>query len=139
MFATSVFAVPVAREEALPVVMRPNPTRAGVRRAAPISSVPLIVTSDGIPVTFNPNEIGTGPGGLDSNNARRWRRPDADADLYLAKNTRSREQYQGKQFCLHGYQDFNMGSLPNSLRSLPCTDDLHRAAGMESHRLGDAT
>jgi len=39
------------------VMMRRNPTRAHIRRPRPGALVPPVVSSDGVPVTFDPDEI----------------------------------------------------------------------------------
>jgi hypothetical protein len=55
---------PVALEEALTVMMRPDPDRSDVRWAGPIARVPLVMVSHWIPVTRHPSPFWAGRGRL---------------------------------------------------------------------------
>ncbi len=92
MFKPAVFSLPVTVEESLSVVTRPHPASPWVRRPSPITFMPAIMPSDRIPVTLDPQELGSGGRRQNSNHAGRRRRPDGDPDRDL-----SAEYRQGKQ------------------------------------------
>jgi len=92
MFKPAVFSLPVTVEESLSVVTRPHPASPWVRRPSPITFMPAIMPSDWIPVTLDPQELGSGGRRQNSNHAGRRRRPDGDPDRDL-----SAEYRQGKQ------------------------------------------
>jgi hypothetical protein len=60
------------------VMMRRNPTRAPVRRSCPVSLVPFVVPSYGIPIALNPDEIRVRGRWKNANHTRGRRRPDID-------------------------------------------------------------
>jgi len=76
-------AVPIAGIKTAPIVARGNPTSASVRRAAPITFVPAIVSGNRIPITADPHEIGLRLRGHDNDGTRGWRRADLDANRNL--------------------------------------------------------
>jgi len=92
MFKPAVFSLPVTAIELPPIVMRHHPASTRVRRPSPITFMPAIVPSDRIPVTLDPQELGSGGRRQNSNHAGRRRRPDGDPDRDL-----SAEYRQGKQ------------------------------------------
>jgi len=51
---------PIAVIEPLSIVARADPASAFIRRATPITIMPAIVASGGIPVTADPDEFGSG-------------------------------------------------------------------------------
>jgi len=51
---------PIAVIEPLSIVARVDPASAFIRRATPITFMPAIVASGGIPVTADPDEFGSG-------------------------------------------------------------------------------
>ena len=76
----AVVSVPVARKKLLSVVMRPYPTSARIGRPGPVAVVPFIVISNGIPISFDPNEFGSRPRRDHMNYPRSWRRTNSDPD-----------------------------------------------------------
>ncbi len=92
MFKPAVFSLPVTAIELPPIVMRHHPASTRVRRPSPITFMPAIMPSDWIPVTLDPQELGSGGRRQNSNHAGRRRRPDGDPDRDL-----SAEYRQGKQ------------------------------------------
>ena len=92
MFKPAVFSLPVTAIELPPIVMRHHPASTRVRRPSPITFMPAIMPSDRIPVTLDPQELGSGGRRQNSNHAGRRRRPDGDPDRDL-----SAEYRQGKQ------------------------------------------
>jgi len=73
-------ALPVACKELAPVIARPNPAGARIRRTSPISVMPPITVSGRIPVTVYPEVIGSRSSWPGMNDARRRRGPDSYAD-----------------------------------------------------------
>ena len=71
---------PVALEEALTIMMRRDPDRAGVRWAGPIARVPLVMVSHWIPVTRHPNPFWAGRGRLHHDHPRGRRRSNSHAN-----------------------------------------------------------
>jgi hypothetical protein len=92
MFNPAVFSLPVTAIELPPIVMRQHPASPRVRRPSPITFMPAIMPSDRIPVTLDPQELGSGGRRQNSNHAGRRRRPDGDPDRDLSADYR-----QGKQ------------------------------------------
>ena len=78
----SVVAIPVTGEVPAALITRSNPPRAAINRQRPITGVPLIVISHGIPVALHPNVFRAGAGRQNLDHARRWRR----TDLYPDRN-----------------------------------------------------
>ena len=83
MFNTAVVSVPVTLKEHLPVMAGSDPASRRVRRLSPITVVPLISLSFGIPITFHPHERGAGPHRYNANYPRRWRWTDSYSDRNL--------------------------------------------------------
>jgi hypothetical protein len=55
-------------------MMRPNPASSLVRRSSPIASMPLVMSSYGVPVAFDPYELRIRPYRLNQDHASRgWR------------------------------------------------------------------
>jgi hypothetical protein len=72
-------AVPVAYKILAALVTRPYPAGSSVWRTRPITVVPSVVPSDGIPIALDPHKIRPRSWGKLANHARgRWR-PDADS------------------------------------------------------------
>jgi hypothetical protein len=84
-------ALPVAFKEALPVVMRPYPARAHVRRTSPVTGVPPVVAAEGIPITIHPDVTLTRANRADTEHSRRRRRPDPHSDGNLSAEYRTAE------------------------------------------------
>ena len=78
MLATAAIAFPVSLEEALAVMMRPHPMRAGIRRTGPVAIMPFVTVCDRIPIALYPDEVGAAMMWNGVNQARGWRRPDFD-------------------------------------------------------------
>ena len=83
MFEAAVIAVPIAVIEALSIVARADPTCTIIGRPAPIAFMPAIVARNGIPVAANPNKVGSGLCGNDSDNSWFGWRKNADPNRYL--------------------------------------------------------
>jgi len=87
VFAPAAIAFPVPRKEALSVVVGHNPTRAEIGRTSPVSGMPLIMASNGIPVSLNPYEFGAWSSrDYPNHTRRRWR-----SDLYSNRHLAQRE------------------------------------------------
>ena len=83
MFDAAVIALPIAVIEALSIVARADPTCTFIRRPAPIAFMPAIVACNGIPIAANPNKVGSGLCGNDSDNAWFGWRKNTDPNRYL--------------------------------------------------------
>jgi hypothetical protein len=79
----AVFSIPVAVEESLSVVTGCDPVSAGIGWPSPISLIPAVVPSHGVPVTLHPNKIRprTGRPNRDDAGRRGWTNSDSDRDL----------------------------------------------------------
>ncbi len=85
-------AFPMACKVLLPIVTRADPPGAFVRRTSPVTSVPRIFRSVGIPVAFHKCVAGAGASRLNPNHARSGRRSNSDADVKVGgKGAASRE------------------------------------------------
>jgi hypothetical protein len=73
-------AVPVPVEIASPLIAWSNPSGFRVRYAGPISFMPPIVMSNGVPVTFDPNETGARTDRADAQHTGRRRGTDCDSN-----------------------------------------------------------
>ena len=89
MFAPAVIAFPVAIQIAIPFISRCNPTCAGVSRARPVSGMPSVVAPHWIPIAVNPDVGRTGPNRPNAHHARGRRRPNPNAQGYLAEKCSS--------------------------------------------------
>jgi hypothetical protein len=96
----AVLAFPIAAVEALTVVTRAYPTSALVGRASPVAAMPTIVAAYGIPVAFDPEELGAGADRANGNDPRRGRGTDYDSDRNLSERCgRSGPKHCKKQYC----------------------------------------
>jgi hypothetical protein len=74
MLSPPAVSVPIARKIMLSVVTRCNPASSLVWRPSPIAFMPLVVPSQGIPISFHPDEIRIWPCGQnESHPDRGWR------------------------------------------------------------------
>jgi len=94
--------IPVAVIITLSIVTRRYPVVSAVGRPAPISLMPSVMTIDGVPISIDPNIIGTRSYGPNSNHARwRWW-ADPDSKIYFSRKCQSNSQKrQGKDFFYH--------------------------------------
>lgn len=88
----AVITIPVTVEEALSIVTRTHPARAGIGRPGPVAVMPSVVWPGRIPVTIDPDVVGPGTRGQDANDARRRRRSNPDPDRYLSEDRSCGEQ-----------------------------------------------
>src|SRR2546427_7329128 len=98
--APAALALPIPFKEALSVMARRDPAGARVGRAGPVSVMPLVVVSHGIPVALHPEKFRTRTPWHNHDPLRR-RRADSDPDRNLTEQRRPRHKQQGKQFCFH--------------------------------------
>src|ERR1700730_14379991 len=100
----AVRSVPVSGEELGSVMTRRNPTGSHVRRPGPITRMPHVTTTDGVPVAVNPHEFGSRPGRKNANDSRPGWRTDSDAhgNLGGTKPGNAGEQHGREQHCFHG-------------------------------------
>jgi hypothetical protein len=94
----AVISVPIAVVELAAVIPRRHPASADIRCASPVSFMPFVMVSYGIPVARNPQVFRTRTDRNNSNHAR-WRRrsdPDSNRDLG-AKHRHARQQGYGEQ------------------------------------------
>src|SRR5579872_2378998 len=92
---SAVLTFPVALKPLLPVVMRPDPARAGVGRARPVSGVPHVASAHDIPVAVHPDKIGSGCDGPYFDAGRRRRtdvHPDGKVDGESQSNAQQRQR-----------------------------------------------
>jgi hypothetical protein len=80
MIAPAVIAFPIPLIEAFSIVSRPHPMGASIRRASPVSIVPLVVVAYWIPVALYPDVLRSRAPGLYANDTRRRWRADPNAD-----------------------------------------------------------
>ena len=81
-------AFPVAVVEPPTIISGFNPTRTAVGRPSPIPVVPLVVVSNGIPISLNPYKVWTGTHGDHMQNTRWRRRADLNSNRDLCAKTR---------------------------------------------------
>jgi hypothetical protein len=94
--------LPIASEIPLAIVVRRHPASSPIRRASPISFMPLVVAADWIPIAVHPDKIGTRGYWPNANHARRGWRANPDAQGYISGKCQSySEQHQSKQFLRH--------------------------------------
>lgn len=83
MFDTAMRSVPVASKVLLAIVMRFHPMRSNVRWPSPITSVPPVMSTYGIPITVYPDVVGSWTYWANRQNARRRWRPNSDTKRNL--------------------------------------------------------
>jgi hypothetical protein len=76
----SMRAIPIAGKELVAIVPRSDPSCAFIGRPRPISVVPPVMTSNGIPIAVNPEEAGSWGYGPHPHHSRRGRRADSDTN-----------------------------------------------------------
>src|SRR5579862_8608297 len=89
-----VLSIPVACEVLLPVMVWRNPTSALVRWPGPIALVPFVVTSHGVPIALDPDEVRPRTRRNHSHRSGRRRRtnPNADRELRMSRRPAQPEQ-----------------------------------------------
>ena len=87
-----VAALPVSRVISPAVMVGRYPDGAGIRRASPVSSMPLIVVAHRIPVTRYKRIPGTRASRLNSHDAHRRRRTNSDSHGELRKGSPRHKQ-----------------------------------------------
>src|ERR1700739_2411662 len=98
VFETTVWAIPITGIEPLAIMAWADPMRAFIRRPAPIAFMPAIVSSDRIPVAFDPEKIRTWSRRWGNYHSRRRWRTDSDAHTDLGVCAAGAEkQSPGKQ------------------------------------------
>ena len=78
MLETATIPIPIPYKVLSAVMMRRNPTGAHVRRLCPVTLVPFVVPSSGIPIALDPNEFRARCRRENVNHARSRRRSDID-------------------------------------------------------------
>jgi hypothetical protein len=94
-------AIPVAVIEKRSIMTRLHPMCAGVRRAGPVSRVPLIAVAYRVPVAPYKGIAGAGTWRLNPNYTRPRRRADSHSDGKLREDRSRCQQHQHKQFSFH--------------------------------------
>src|SRR5690349_5720815 len=84
MFEAPVWTIPEAAVVAATFMAGSDPARPGIRWTAPVTFMPAIVSGNGIPVTADPDIVGSRLGGHDDDRAQRRWRANLDADRYLS-------------------------------------------------------
>ena len=84
MVNAALVAFPIAVIKHLSVVTWRDPSSASVRWTSPITAVPFVMVSDGIPITRNPSELGPRPWRRNANHSRSRRRSYSDSDRNLS-------------------------------------------------------
>jgi len=91
VFYAAVLSFPVTVVVPPAFVTRAYPSGAHIRRAGPVTGMPLVVASHGIPITLNPDKVGTGDRRPHGHDTGRRRRTDLDSDSDLGENRSGRE------------------------------------------------
>jgi len=108
MFESAPISFPVAIVELVALIARPDPASAIIGRACPIPFVPAIVTVYRVPVSIDPDVVGTWPWRPLAQNPRRWRRtnPNAEGNLRMTRWHSAKQQdckNSGSEHFSHGY------------------------------------
>jgi len=101
MIASATIAFPIPLVEASSIVSRPDPVRASIRRASPVSVVPLVVAAYWIPVALYPDVLRSRTSRLYANYTRGRRRTNPNAHGYLGAEYRGSEEQKPNQAGLH--------------------------------------
>jgi len=112
MFKPAAVPVPVTAIVAAPIMTRNYPMGAWIGRARPITFMPHIAPSDGIPIAVYPRELRAWPRRQNMNHARRRWRANDDGDLSKQRST-GQQQHRNQSCsnkCFH------------ELNPLPSTD-----------------
>jgi hypothetical protein len=103
----AVVAIPIALLEALTIMMRFHPMRAGISWTRPVSVVPLIVSGDGVPVSSYKYVAFARASWSDSDYTWRRRRSDPNTNGELSEDSARCQQRQYKQFDFHDSISFS--------------------------------
>lgn len=87
----AVFALPVAVKKSLSIVARRDPAGSHIRWPSPISFVPAVVASYGVPVTFDPEELRAGARRPKCNDAGSRRGTNSHSNGDLGKRGQGKE------------------------------------------------
>src|SRR4029077_13083167 len=98
MLPAATISLPVTREVLVSIMMWTYPARTGIWRPRPITPVPLVMPSHGIPIALDPDEFGSGTHGHRNHTGRRWR-ADSDSNRHLSGERRYADQEQRDQQC----------------------------------------
>jgi hypothetical protein len=85
VFAPATLAIPVAGIETAAFVARTHPMCAAIWSTSPISSMPLVVASHGIPVSIHPYKFRAWPWRENPNHSWRWWRSDFYPNRHLTE------------------------------------------------------
>ena len=97
VFKAATITFPVTIIESFAIVTGANPASARVRRPGPITPMPAVMASDGIPVAIDPHKFWTGLNRMFVIGARRRRSANPYANGHLGtRDVRTRQQ-QGKK------------------------------------------
>ena len=129
MVNAALVAFPIAVIEHLSVVMWRDPSSAGVRWTGPVTGVPFVMVSDGIPITRNPSEIGSRPRRRNANHPRRRRRSYSDSNGNLSAEYRSGTQKHRHEKCCR-HETLRAAVL---LKRVPCNHRRSRSMGSDLH------
>jgi hypothetical protein len=93
MLPAAAISLPVTREVSISIMMRTYPASTGIWRPRPITPVPLVMPSHGIPIALDPDEFGSGTHRHRNHTGRRWR-ADSDSNRHLSGERRYADQEQ---------------------------------------------
>jgi hypothetical protein len=89
----AVIPVPISCIKLLSIVVRSDPSSPLIGRPSPITVMPPIVISDGIPITVDIRVTGTRAPRYDANHSGTWRRTDSNAERDLRMRYRCAGQH----------------------------------------------
>jgi hypothetical protein len=92
----AVFSFPIAVEEHAAFIAWAYPPGSHIRSGCPVTLVPLVMVTDGVPVALDPHIFRAWTDWNHNHSPRRRRRPDSDSDRDLSAKHRhaSKESYR---------------------------------------------
>ena len=97
MFMPTMIACPVSHKIPLSIVARRHPSRFRIWLSSPITFMPVVMSSRGVPVSVDPHELRIWSWRMNVNHSWRRRSANIDSNVDFRAECRPAQQYQSKQ------------------------------------------
>jgi len=97
MFVPTMIAFPVSDKIPVSIVARRHPSRFVIWSLSPITFMPVVMSSHGVPVSLDPHELRSWSWRMNVNHSGRRRSANIDSNIDFRAECRPAQQYQSKQ------------------------------------------